>query len=117
MPNSRSLRRVRLVWPFRAAASRRLARLISAEVRSISFTGGLRSSHQNGISAATAVCTWHSVSPGFFPPELLPHPRQEQVTHTAQDQVAFQPLVTSPLVLIQADLALLVFETTLHPPA
>ena len=39
-----------------------------------SFTGGLRLSHQNGISAAIAVCTWHSVSPGFSPPELLPHP-------------------------------------------
>ena len=74
-----------------ARAFRRCARLISAEVRSSSFLGGIRSNHQNGINAATAVWTWHSVSSGFFPPELLPHPRQEQVAHATQDQVAFQP--------------------------
>ena len=37
-------------------------------VRSSNYFGRLRPSHQNGILAATAVCTWHSVSPGLLPP-------------------------------------------------
>ena len=94
MPRACSRRRVRLVWHRRARALRRCARSISADVRSSNLLGGLRFNHQNGISAATAVCTWHSVSSGVFPPELLPHSRQEQVAHAAQDQVAFQPGVT-----------------------
>src|SRR5437763_3932574 len=117
MPRACNRRRVRLVWHRRAKAFRRCVRSISPHVRSSNFFGGLRSSHQNGINAATAVCTWHSVSPGFFPPVLLPHSRQEQVAHAAQDQVASQPPVTPPLILIQSDLALLVFEATLHRPA
>src|SRR5436305_1048509 len=110
MPTACSRRRVRLVWHRRARALRRCARWISSDVRSSSFVGGVRSNHQNGISAATAVCTWHSVSSGFSPPELLPYPRQEQVTHAAQDQVAFQPPVPPALVLVQPDLTLLVLE-------
>src|SRR5450755_2066991 len=116
MPNSRSFRRVRLVWQRRARALRPRVRPISAAVRSRSALGGLRFNHQNGIKAATAVCTWHSVRPGFSPPELQPRPRQEQVAYTAQDQVAFQAPVTPPLVLVQADLGLLVLETPLHSP-
>src|ERR1700730_12814904 len=111
MPNSCSLRRVRLVWQFRARPFLRCARTISSDVRSSSFFGGHRLNHQNGISAATAVCTWHSVSSRFFPPELLSHPRQEQVAHATEDQVAFQPLVTPALVLVQPDLGLLVLKT------
>src|SRR5260221_10565647 len=114
MPNACSLRRVRLVWHFRARAFRRRARSISAAVRSRSFFGGNRPSHQNGISAATAVCTWHSVDPGFFPPELLTHPRQEQVAHATEDQVPFEPLVAPALVLIEADFRLLILEAALH---
>jgi hypothetical protein len=91
--------------------------LSSSDVLSSSFLGGLRFNHQNGINAATAVCTWHSVSSGFFPPKFLSHSREEQVTHTAQDQVAFQPPVPPSLVLVQPDLTLLVLEAPLHWPA
>src|SRR3954462_8578452 len=100
MPNSRSLRRVRLMWLLRAAF-RRCARSISAEVRSSNAFGGDRLNHQNGINAATAVWIWHSVSSRFSPPELLPHSRQKQVTDATQDQVAFEPLVAAALVLVQ----------------
>src|SRR5262245_4821598 len=116
MPIACNRRRVRLVWHRRASAFRRWVRAISPAVRSSNFFGGLMLNHQNGINAATAVCTWHSVSSGFSPPELLPHPRQEQVTEATEDQVAFQALVTSALVLVQADLGLLVLETTLDAP-
>src|SRR5512143_2552253 len=116
MPSACNRRRVRLVWYLRARAFLRCVRSISSDIRSSNFLGGHMLSHQNGISAATAVCTWHSVSSGFFPPELPPHPRQEQVAHHAQDQVALQPLVAPALVLIQSDLAFLVFKATLHSP-
>src|SRR3954465_2948857 len=116
MPRACSRRRVRLVWHCRAAAFRSCARSISADVRSNNAFGALRLNHQNGISAATAVCTWHSVSSRFFPPKLLTHPRQEQGAHATQDQVAFQTLVASALVLVQPDLGLLVLETTLDAP-
>ena len=100
MPRACSRRRGRLVWHRRARALRRCARWISSDVRSSDFLGGLRSNHQNGINAATAVCTWHTVRSGLFPPELLPHTRQERVTDAAQDQVPFQPPVPPALVLI-----------------
>ena len=116
MPSACNRRRVRLVWHRRASALRRWVRSISPAVRSSNFFGGLRLNHQNGINAATAVCTWHSVSSRFSPPELLPHPRQEQVAQATEDQVALQPLVPSALVLVQPDLGLLVLETALHPP-
>ncbi len=67
MSSACNLRRVRLVGHRRARAFRRCARPISSAVRSSNLLGGLRPSHQNGISAATAVCTWHSVRSGFFP--------------------------------------------------
>src|ERR1700677_2843628 len=117
MPNARSFFRVVLVWLFRAAAFLLCVRRISSAVRSNSFADGRSLSHQLGINAAIAVCTWHSVSSGFFPPELLSHPRQEQVTHATQDQVAFQALVTTPFVLIQPDLRFLILETTLDSPS
>jgi hypothetical protein len=116
-PDARSRRLVRWVWLFRAAAFLCCALLISADVRSNSSFGSLRFNHQNGINAAIAVCTWHSVSSRFFPPKLLAQPRQEQVAHATQDQVAFQTLVAPALVLVQADLALLILKTTLDVPA
>src|SRR6202453_3846527 len=117
MPNARSFFRVVLVWLFRAAAFLLCVRWISSAVRFNSFADGRSLSHQLGISAAIAVCTWHSVSSGFFPPEFLSHPRQEQVAHATQNQVAFQSLVTTPFVLIQPDLRFLILETTLDSPA
>src|SRR5438270_1461828 len=117
MPDLRNLRRARLVWLFRAAAFRRWARSSSAAVRSSSTFGGRRFHHHNRFNAANAVYTWHAVIPGFYPPELLPHPRQEQVAHATEDQVAFEPLVAPALVLVQADLGLLVLETALDAPS
>ena len=69
MSRACSRRRVRWVWHRRARAFRRWARSISADVRSSNTCGGLRFNHQNGINAATAVCTWHSVS-SRFPPRI-----------------------------------------------
>src|SRR5450759_951668 len=100
MPSERNFCRVRLVWLFRAAAFRRCARVISAEVRSSNALGGDRFKHQNGINAATAVWIWHSVNSRFSPPEFLSHSRQEQVAHATQDQVAFQALVAPALVCL-----------------
>ena len=68
MPNSRSLLRVRLLWLFRAVAFLSWVLWISAAVRSSSFAEGRWSSHQYGIKAASAVCTWHSVNSAVFPP-------------------------------------------------
>src|SRR5258708_7425403 len=116
MPNACNLRRVLLVWPFRARALRCCARVISAEVRSSNALGTDKLNHQNGINAATAVWIWHSVNSRFLPPELLAHPRQEQVAHAAQNQVAFQSLVATALELVQANLGFLVLKTTLHAP-
>src|SRR4051794_11053025 len=111
MPNARSFFRVAFVWLLRAAAFLLCVRAISSAVRSNNFFDGRWSSHQYGISAAIAVCTWHSVNSGFSPPELLSHPRQEQVAHATQDQVTFQSLVPASFILVQPDLALLVLET------
>ena len=101
MPDARSFFLVALVWLFLAAASLLCVLAISSAVRSNSFLDGRCSSHRYGTSAATAVCTWHSVDSGFFPPELLSHPRQEQVAHAAQDQVTFPSLVATTLILVQ----------------
>jgi hypothetical protein len=86
MPNSRSLRLVRFVWLFRAVALRRCVRAIFVTVLSITLLG-VRSpfNHQERTNAANALCSWHTVSSGFFPQPFLPHPRQEQVTHRRQD--------------------------------
>src|SRR5512135_3705866 len=117
MPNLWSLRRVLLVWHFRARAFRCCARRIFAAVRSRRFLGGVWPSHQDGMQAAIASCTWHSVSSGFFPPELLPHPCQEQVADRTERQVTLQAHVPPPLVVIQPDLAFLVLEAAFHAPA
>src|ERR1700682_4179430 len=116
MPNSRSLRRARLLWLLRAAAILCCALWISAAVRSTSFAEGRWSSHQLGINAAIAVCTWHSVSSGFFPPAFLTDARQEQIADRAQDQVAFESHIATAFVVIHSDLSLVVLEATLHPP-
>src|ERR1700676_1409094 len=99
MPNSRSLRRVVLVWLLRAWALR----------------GWWSVSHQDRISTATAVCSWHTVNSRFFPP-FLPYLGEEQVADRRQHQVAFQAQIAPALVLIQADLALVVLKTALHSP-
>src|SRR5262249_32796087 len=44
---------------------------------------GCSPSHQLRIKAATAVCRWHTVSSGFFPP-LLANACQEQITQRRQ---------------------------------
>src|ERR1700678_1512177 len=102
MPNSRNRRRVRLVWHLLATAFLRCAHQIFSSVLSTASGDGRLPSHQNRIEAAIAVCTWHSVSSGFSPPKFLPRPCQEQVAHRAQDQVAFQTLVSPTLILIQS---------------
>src|SRR5512142_595149 len=117
MPNLWSLRRVLLVWHFRARAFRCCVRRIFAAVRSRRFLGGVWPSHQDGMQAAIASCTWHSVSSGFFPPELLPHPCQEQVADRTERQVTLQAHVPPPLIVIQPDLAFLVLEAAFHAPA
>src|SRR5512142_3224488 len=118
MPSSRSLRRVRFVWLFRAWAFRRCAHRIFLAAFASSFSFDRREDiPQQRTNAASAVCSWQTVSSGFFPPEFLAHPRQEQVAHRREDQVSLQPQVTPALVLVQPDLALLVLKTTLHAPA
>jgi hypothetical protein len=84
-----------LVWHRRARAFLRCVRASFAAAFSSRAFDGRWPGHQHGIKAASAVCTWHSVSSGFFPPESLPHPRQEQVADRADDQVMFQPGVNA----------------------
>src|SRR3954470_8737117 len=118
MPSPSSFLMVVLVWLFRAWAFRRWAYMILLAVLSSSLSTFFRSEiHHDLTKAAVAVCSWQTVSSGFFFRPSLPHPRQEQVAHRRDDQVAFQPQVAAPLVLIQADLALVVLETPLHTPA
>jgi len=77
---------------------------------------GRWSSHQQGINAPRAVWTWHSVTSGFFFPQVLSHSRQEQETDRADHQMTFQSQVSSALVVIQAHLSFLVLEATLDVP-
>src|SRR5215471_1546103 len=117
MPSSRSFRRVVLVWLLRAWALRRCWYVIFAAVFSNSrFDAARPWLHQDCTKAATAVWSWHTVSSGFFPP-LGSHTGQEQVADGRQDQVSFQSQVAPAFVLIQTDLALVVFETTFHTPS
>src|SRR5947209_4358404 len=116
MPNSRSLRFVVLVWLLRAWALRRWWYVILAAVFSNNWSDACWSlSHQDCISAATAVCSWHTVNSRFFPP-FLPHLGEEQITDRRHYQVTFQAQVAPPLVVIQSDLAFVVLKTTLHAP-
>src|SRR5579872_3293609 len=109
MPSSRSFRHVFLVWLLRAWALRRCWYVILAAVFFSSRSDAARPlSHQDCTNAAVAVWSWHTVNSRFFPP-LLSHAGQEQVTDRRQNQVSFQPQVTPALVLVQADLALVVF--------
>ena len=48
--------------------------------------------------------SWQTVNSGFFFHPSLPHSRQEQVAHTTNDHVSFQPKIAPPLVLVQPDL-------------
>src|SRR5512143_1556049 len=118
MPSSRSLRRVRFLWLSRAWAFRRSAHVIFLTAwASNSPIDRSDDNPQERTNAANAVCNWQTVSSGFFPPEFLTHPRQEQVTDRRDNQVTLQSQVTPALVLVQPDLALLVLEATFHPPA
>src|SRR6516165_8193806 len=118
MPRSRSLCRVRLKWHFRASAFRFSAQVIFLAALASSFSSDRRDANpQAWTRAATAVWSWQTVSSGFFPRPFLPHPRQEQVAHTTEDQVTFQAQVPSPLILIQPDLALLILEASFDSPA
>src|SRR5947208_3163316 len=117
MPNSWSRRRVRLRWLVRAIALRRCVRCSSAAVRSTNWGDGRWSSHQYGINAARAVCTWHSVNSGFSPPEVLAGAGQEQVADGAERQVPFQSHIAAAFVVVQAYLAFAVLETAFDPPA
>src|SRR5437870_3493580 len=102
MPSSRSLRRVRFTWLFRAWAFRRCAQVIFLAALASSSSFDRRDDNpQQRTSAATAVCSWQTVSSGFFPPQVLSQPRQEQITYRRDDQVTLQPQVTSALVLVQ----------------
>src|SRR5262245_571671 len=117
MPSSRSLRRVRLVWLFRAWALRRCAHVIFLTTVSTSFCfARCDDNPQDRTRADIAVCSWQTVSSGFFFHRFLPHPRQEQVAHRRQEQVTFQPQVAAAFVLVQADLTLVVLEATFHTP-
>src|SRR5271165_3973309 len=118
MPSARNLFRVRFVWLLRATALRRWCHAIFLAALASSFSSARGDDKpQDRTSAAMAVCTWQTVSSGFSPPLFLSHPRQEQVAHRRQNQVAFQSQVAAAFVLIQADPALLVLETTFHTPA
>src|SRR5512142_3080233 len=118
MPSARSFFRVRFTWLCRAWALRRCAHVIflTAFASSFSFDRRDDNPHER-TSAASAVCSWQTVSSELFSPPFLTHTRQEQVAHRRQDQVTLQPQIASPLVLVQPDLALVVLKATLHPPA
>jgi hypothetical protein len=72
-------------------AFRHCVRAIFAAVFSRTAFDGRWPSHRHGIKAASALCAWPSVSYGFFPPESLQHPRQEEIIAPTDDQVTFQP--------------------------
>src|SRR3954470_15659188 len=118
MPSPSSFLMVVLVWLFRAWAFRRWAYMILLAVlsSSLSICSGSEI-HHDRTKADVAVCSWQTVSSGSFFRPSLPHPRQEQVAHRRDDQVAFQPQIAAPLVLVQADLALVVLEAPFHAPA
>jgi hypothetical protein len=87
MPIVRRIRRARLTWQRRALALRRCVRRIKRAVRSSSRADTRRSSHQERISAETAVWTWHTVNSDSFSPQPLIGPRQKQVADRAEDQL------------------------------
>src|SRR5208283_3963183 len=116
MPFSRSFRLVRLVFDFRAAAMRFCQCWILFAASSINAVRRTPLSHQLRTRAATATCTWQTVRSGFFFPQPLADPSQEQVAHRSENQVSFQPQPSSAFPLVETDLLLLILETPLHPP-
>jgi hypothetical protein len=116
IPDSWSRRRVAWVGLRRKLASRCWVLDNSAAVPSTSLAEGRCSSHQYGIKAASAVWIGHSVSSGFFPHQFLTHSGQEQVADRAERQVALEAQRAATLIMIQAYLALVIFETTLPTP-
>src|SRR4030067_822428 len=110
MPNCRSFFRVRLMWQRRAVALRCCQCWMILAVPLSNAADARPLSHQLRTSDPTAVCTWHTVTSGFFPPQFLADPRQEQVAHRCQDQVPFQSQPVTPFPLIQPDFLLLVLE-------
>jgi hypothetical protein len=117
MPSSLKRWRVVFVWLLRAWAFRRWWYVIFRAAVSNNLAAAVRPKLNDWIRAATAVCNWHTVRSGFFPPPLLSQLRQKQVTHGGDDQVAFEPQIAPPFLLIQADFPFVVFEAPLHPPA
>ena len=116
MPNARSFFRVRFVWLLRATALRRWCHAIFLAALASSFSSARGDDKpQERTNAATAVCTWHTVSSGFSPPSSC-----RTATGTGSSPTTGSSGVSIPvapaLVLIQADLALLVLEATFHTP-
>ncbi len=72
--------------------------------------------HPERISAETAVWIWQTVNSDFFPPQPLVGLGQEQVADRTENQMTFESRIASPLVVIQADLALAVLEAPFHAP-
>src|SRR5262245_52884654 len=98
MPSRRSLRRVRLVWLFRALAFCFCWYAIFSAVRSSSFLLACFPNDHDCTKAAAAVRIWQTVSSGFFPP-LLPSFFQEQVSNRGQCLMSHQASIFSPLVV------------------
>lgn len=73
-------------------------------------------SDQERTTAAAAMRTWHTVSSGFFPPQLLLDLRQEQVTHGGYRLMAFQPQVGTSLEVVEAQFRLLILEAAFDVP-
>src|SRR5664279_682758 len=116
MPICRSFLRVRLRWHARAAAMRCCQWRRRLAMSAISTADARPHSHQLGTNAPTAACTWLIVRSGFFPPKLRANPRQEQVAHRSQYEVPLQAQPAAAFPLVQANLLLLVLETSLHTP-
>jgi hypothetical protein len=116
MPFFRSFLRVVLVCEARDTAMRRCQCWISSAALLTNAVRRAPLSHQLRTSAFTAICTWHTVRSGFFPPQLLADPREEQVADRTEDQVSLQSQPTPTFPLVKPDFLLLVLETPLHAP-
>src|SRR5215510_9245758 len=98
MPSSRSLRRVRLVWLFRALAFCFCWYWIFLAVRCNSFLPAFFPKDHDCTKAAAAVRIWQTVNSGFFPP-LHPDSLQEQVADGRQGLVSHQAPIIAALVM------------------
>jgi hypothetical protein len=112
----RSFFRVRLMWQRRAVALRCCQCWIVLAVALINATDARPLSHQLRTSDPIAVCTWHTVSSGFFFPQFLADSHHEQVAHRCQDQVSLQSQPVTPFPLIEPDFLFLVLETPFNTP-